>query len=366
MSIPCPDDSLIGRLHVFLAFDFGDEIDLERVRRLVAAQPHVLPRRPRTPTSIAFHPPPMRLRTTPLAVELPELGQATAAAEVTLFDFAAVSFSLRLPFEMKPDQLVRLTAGLAEPARIVATARRALEPLFELLKPAITEPSFSSTSEEYFVFELPPGPPLPMPSQLLGSHGDWLAGLVRLETGPLSHEEIGEALRQRLSYTPEDLFVAEWSAAVLIDRDCEETLETIEFANLQLLEFRYTDHRLDQRLADAYRLIHPLSRSWLPFWQTYARPLRELGDLRIEANSVFERAGNVLKLIGDQYLARVYRILGARFHLDAWQNSIERSLSTVQQVYQVVSDQAATYRTEFLELTIVVLIAVEIVLSFLR
>lgn len=357
---------LAGRLHMFLAFDLGDEVDLDRVSQLVAAQKHVLPRRIRTPTTIAYRPAPLRLSTAPISLDLPELGAVTATPELTVFDFAAVSLRLKLPFLLSPESLVCVAAWLADPEPIVATVRNALERVFELLAPAITDPELSWTSEEYFVFELPPGLPLPCPAELLSAHGSWLARLVRLETGNLSPDEITEALRLRLSYTSSDLFIPEWSAAVLVDRDCDETLETIEFANLQLLEFRYTDNRLDERLADAYRLIHPLSRSRLPFWRTHARPLRELGDLRIEANAVFERAGNVLKLIGDQYLARVYRMLGARFHLDAWQHSIERSLNTVEQVYGVVADQATTFRTEFLEVTIVVLILIEIALSLIH
>ena len=153
---------------------------------------------------------------------------------------------------------------------------------------------------------------------------------------------------------------------LLIDRDCEETLQTIEFANLQLLEYRFIDRLLDQRLADAYRLIHPLVRSWLPFWRSHAQPLRALGELKIEANNLFERTGNVLKLVGDQYLARVYRLLAGRFHLDDWDSSIKRSLEVVEGVYQVVSDQSSTYRTELLEIVVILLIVFEIVMAFWR
>ncbi len=190
--------------------------------------------------------------------------------------------------------------------------------------------------------------------------------MVRLEDAPLSDDEVNEALRLSLRYGPDDLLIAEWSAALLIDRDCEETLQAIELANLQLLEFRHIDGRLDSRLSEAYRLVHPLSRSPLPFWQTHSRRLRTLGELRIEANDVFERTGNVLKLIGDQYLARVYRMLVARFHLDSWERSIERSLATIEGVYRVVSDQAANFRAEFLEWVIIALIAVEIAMGLLK
>jgi hypothetical protein len=41
---------LTGTLHILVAFDWGDEIDLERVRQLVRAEVYALPRRRRTPT----------------------------------------------------------------------------------------------------------------------------------------------------------------------------------------------------------------------------------------------------------------------------------------------------------------------------
>jgi hypothetical protein len=186
---------------------------------------------------------------------------------------------------------------------------------------------------------------------------------VRLESQPLSEEEVAEALRQRLSYSPNDLLVCEWSAAVLLDEDCDETLHAIEFANLQLLEFRVIDGRLDEELAAAYRRMHSLSRGWLPPWRTHSRPLRALGDMRIEANALFERTTNVLKLLGDQYLARAYRMLAARFHLEEWAYSIHRSLEVGLGAYQVLSDQAANYRMEFLEIVIIVLILFEIMLT---
>ena len=119
-------------------------------------------------------------------------------------------------------------------------------------------------------------------------------------------------------------------------------------------------------MAAAYRLGHPTTRSWLPLWRTYTRPLRWLGELKVEANGLFERTGNALKLVGDTYLARVYRLLAARFHLETWQRSIERSLHVAEEVYGVVSDQAAAFRGEFLEVLVVLLILIEIVLAFVR
>jgi len=69
--------------------------------------------------------------------------------------------------------------------------------------------------------------------------------------------------------------------------------------------------------------------------------------------------------VGDQYLARVYRLASQRFHLEEWDASILRKLDTLNSIYGKMSDQAATRRLEMLEWIIIVLIAVSIGVSFL-
>ena len=358
-----PAAVLTGTLHVYVAFDWGDEVDLERARALVPAEQHVLTRRRRTPSSFSYRPPPLRFLLEPPAVDLPGVGPVSAAAEATVFDFAAVSVALHVPFRLPLAGLVRLAGRLAESDPLVRAARVAVTPLHRRLLPALDKPAWNENlSEEYFVFHLPPGGPL-QPQALLDYHAGAVAALLRLEDGPLSAEEIEEALRLHLSYSPADLFLPDWAAALLLDQDCEETLQTVEFANLQLLEYRHIDNRLDDSLAAAYRLTNQDNRSWLSFWRGHGRPLRALGELKLEANGLFERTGNVLKLVGDQYLARVYRLLAARFHLREWERNILRKLETAEGVYQVLSDQANTYRTDLMEVVVIFLILLEIVLA---
>jgi hypothetical protein len=354
---------LSGTLHVYVAFDWGDEVDLERARQLVPAEVHDLPRRRRTPSSISYRPPPLRFLLDPFVLPLPDLDTLPATAEATVFDFAAVSVAVHVPFRLSVNALKRLAGRLAEPAPLVQAACIAVRPLHARLAPALVKPQWKEDlSEEYFVFQLPPGDPL-LPARLLDGHAAVLAGLVRLEQGALSGEEINEAIRLHLSYSPEDLFVADWAAAVLVDHDCDETLQAIEFANLQLLEFRNIDDRLDDTLASAYRLVHGAENSWLSWLRGHGHELRTMGELKVEANGLFERTGNVLKLVGDQYLARVYRLVSTRFHLREWERNIQRKLETAEGVYQVLSDQAASHRSEFMEIIVIVLIVLEVVLA---
>lgn len=363
---PVPAGEISGILHTNVAFDWGSEINLQEARRRVPAEPHALPRRSRTPSSVTYEPAPLRFRLANIPLQLESLGEVSAESDVTVFDFGVASVSVHVPFRSTGESIAALAGSLSEPAVLIERIRAAATPLFEKLKPAILGAEWSDLGEEYFVFQLSPGAAALCPENLREQHAGWLASLVRLETDPLSAGEIAEALRLHLSYGPRDLFVADWAAAVIVDDECDEILEAIAFANLQLLEFRHIDRRLDSRVQETYELIRGLAKKRLPFWRTQARPIRALGELKVEANVMLERTSDALKLVGDPYLARAYQLLAARLHLKEWGENVRRSIAVLESTYQVVSDQGAAFRMELLEAIIVVLIVLEIVLAFVR
>src|SRR5207237_1277592 len=73
-------ERLTGVLHVYVAFDWGEEILLERARSLVPAEVCDLPRRRRTPASIAYRPAPLRIRL-PCTAEPGRAGTRLSAAK---------------------------------------------------------------------------------------------------------------------------------------------------------------------------------------------------------------------------------------------------------------------------------------------
>src|SRR5262249_34675709 len=114
---------LPAHLHVFVAFDWGDEVDLERAAQLAPGEFVSLVRRPRTPSSITYKPPPLRFRLAPVKLELPGCGEcAVEQVEATVFDFAAVSVALELQLRLSRDGLTQLAGRLADPdvARLVS------------------------------------------------------------------------------------------------------------------------------------------------------------------------------------------------------------------------------------------------------
>jgi uncharacterized Rmd1/YagE family protein len=93
--------------------------------------------------------------------------------------------------------------------------------------------------------------------------------------------------------------------------------------------------------------------------------MRRISQMQVDGAILFERVSNAPKLLGDQYLARVYRLASQRFHLNEWNASILRKLDAIEGIYQQMHDRAASWRLEALEWIIVVLILLELVVPFL-
>jgi len=137
----------------------------------------------------------------------------------------------------------------------------------------------------------------------------------------------------------------------------------LEFANVELLEMRFLDQQLDDALDESYETLSRRRYGlWLP--GSSRADLRRVGQLQVDNAILFEGVNNALKLLGDQYLARVYRLVSERFHLAEWDASILRKLQTLESIYQKLADQAANRRTEALEWIIIALIAAEILIPF--
>jgi hypothetical protein len=98
----------------------------------------------------------------------------------------------------------------------------------------------------------------------------------------------------------------------------------------------------------------------------YKRTLEELTEWRIESTILSERVGNSLKLIGDLYLSRIHAAGAAKLHLPEWDRIISDKLQILDEFYERLDDRLRTAQSHALELTIVVLIIVELLLALFR
>ena len=109
----------------------------------------------------------------------------------------------------------------------------------------------------------------------------------------------------------------------------------LEFANLQLLEARFLDAALDRALDRSYQIVsQPRRLGALGPTGWSRRDLARIGRFEVEGAILFERVGNAIKLLGDQYLARVHRAASQRFRLAEWNAAILRKLETIESLYR--------------------------------
>ena len=105
-------------------------------------------------------------------------------------------------------------------------------------------------------------------------------------------------------------------------------------------------------------------QNWLG--RGYSRAARHVHALFIDVNELTDKTENALKIAGDVYAARVFALVAARLALDHWKASVREKLQTVDDIYRFAVEHTAMARGEFLELTIVLLIVIELVLALTR
>lgn len=356
--------------HVLFAYDIGLAIDLDAaMRRITAAlQREKLEHKRRTPRTFEFTPGPLRVTEPAEPIPIASF-RTTASVTAVLYDFGAISVTYEIPFEGGLDELQRLSESLYDNAALLADSRRRVEGLLDMIRDAIGRPAIAAFVEDYCIIQIaewsgaPASSGRTAPGDLLDAQHGAFAQVLRADPQPLSDQEIADALSSRIAYGRNDLVVIDWNAALIFDTDADDVRTVLEFANVELLEMRFLDAQLDRALDESYVAIS--RRTWrgrrMP--GTRAADLRKVAQLQVDSAVLFEGVNNTLKLLGDQYLARVYRLASQRFHLADWDASIIRKLGTLDSIYQKMSDDHAAWRIEVLEWIIILLFVVDIIIS---
>lgn len=356
---------LSGHLTAFFLFDVAEAADLATVRSLVGAAGQSARFAPRSaiPAYVRYQQPPVQIDGDALGLSAPE-GWST---RLKVYDYGVVSLALTRPFSGSWDDLIGVSQSLMATSTLDPAVDAMCRHAAEQLRPALQESRDTFLSEDYFVFSITRADDAPPAEALLAAHGDDIARLLRGEAEPLSAQERDEVLRHRLSYLASDLVVPSWNGAFVYDSEAGLTgaLEILEFANSQLLQFRYYDQRLDGDLKRIYaRLQAP---RWYEPWigRRYTAAARELHQVFIDVNDLTDRTENALKLVGDVYAARLLGLATARLGLAAWKDAVKDKLKTLDDIYRFAVDQTSMDRGEVLEASIVLILVFELVLFFM-
>jgi uncharacterized membrane-anchored protein YhcB (DUF1043 family) len=167
-----------------------------------------------------------------------------------------------------------------------------------------------------------------------------------------------------MSYYPSDLLVVGWVAAFVYDHQsgAAPTIDLLEYANTQLLEFRYYDDVLTRVLSDVYNRLERKRSMWAQ-WKL-ARHAEDLNTIRLDYRELAEHTDNAIKFLSDMFYARAYRLAAARIGVNDYRDLVTEKLSTARDLYESMINEFHQSRAFLLELMVVIILVIEIVFLF--
>jgi len=340
-------------LRFYRIYDIGREIDLPWLERALA-QNYFTARTSFVrvkPKSIMMEEPPLSIQMNPVRVER-DGRHFEFSVVARVFDIGAISFCF--VYE-NPDadlevlqEIAFLFAGQEGLAEFYV---QYLKTLGEIIRPHIKNfainPEFF---EDYSVYVTDRRDDTIDPVPLLISE--------RAKVSLQMHEEI---IKNSLSYTPDDLAILSWDAALLCNPESPtDLIDLIEFANVQVLELRYYDRELTREMEKMYDDIEHADRlSQFRRGRKYHAIMAKQMETYAEISEVIEKVNNLIKVTEDVYYARVYSTALKVLRSSLWSESVSRKIEVIQENYSMLSDEVRIQHSNFLEWVIITLIALE-------
>lgn len=354
-----------GSAYVYYAFDIGNSIDLVKAEQLLSAE-RVKPRdheKKRQAKYFEFTPPPVRWISDAPVCELGSDFRTLMRIEMLFFDYGCVSVRFEIPIEGPISRIIDLSVNLYENQKMQEAARSLVEKAIGTIGKAVDRMSIAPRTEDYCIFHFAKIDPVLSVEELLAQHITSLACVLRAEKSQPSDREVKEFLQERISYGSKDFTLTSWHGAVIYAEEAEDIYAVLEFTNSVLMELSYLDLILDRALDNFYELFTKRERGFRIFGSR-ARPLmRRISQLQIESAILFERVTNAIKLMGDDFQARVYQQATRKMGLPSWNASITKKLETLESLYSKLSETEGTRRMEVLEVIIIILILISIFVS---
>jgi hypothetical protein len=348
---------LNGTIRALLLFDISEEIDLERLRPLVGAS--TAKREP------AFrHPSPdyVRFEQPPVADSLgacPAFENWPMQGRIRYFNYGIASVELRSVFSgVGWREVISLANRWVLSDELEKRARELLGLRINAIKPSLVKPYDHWIAEDYYVIQV--DPVALTAEDLMREYANEIAQIVRGEESRLSPTERQEVLAANMSYYPQDLLVVGWVAAFVYDTadGAAPTIDLLEYANSQLLEFRHYDEVLTDVLADVYKRLEKKRRGFARW--TLVGQAEHLNTLRLDYREVVERTENAIKFLSDMFYARAYRLAASRIGVPDYRNLVNAKLSDARDLYESLVNEFHQSRAFFLEVMVVVILLIEI------
>jgi hypothetical protein len=354
-----PASARHGSLLFLRLIEVADTIDLTRAAEKLGEARRVRLRRPVSETLVTA--------ALPLEIDLgpyrlpAALGEAQASARARVYAFGVVSVVVETALAPGTPlaELATPVFVASELAELDDHARLVAKDLVSRFGDALTRPVETGVVEGYSMVVLREvdGDPL--------RDRDALARILLAEPKgkPLAAALCDEVLAHPHRWFADDLVVLHYEAALVVEPGATEDLATIlELALTQLLEFRAYDAEIDRELDRVYaHLARAGHRGWWLFGTSTFASARDTMQRLVELAELADSADNATKFASDLYLANLYLDALERFRVADWRGSVQRKLALFTRAYELLKDESDVRRSALLELTMVLLVLIEVV-----
>jgi hypothetical protein len=349
---------------LYYLYEVAEAIDLEKLQHLLGSESSKtrLSFKYGTPGYMQFQNPPLVVTGEPM-----HWRGRQYQCRIKFYDYGVLSVTLQAAFRGTWQEFVALSAQVVGDPELEAAVAAVTSRRLERLTTALVKPQQQRMTEDYAIFGVHQESEGLTGAALAARYGAEIAQLLRGELLPLSDQETAEVMGSYLSYYPCDLLVAGWNAAFVFDDPAglEATAEIFEYANSQLLEYRYYDEVLNAELSAIYDEMES-HRAAARLFQSYRyrRTARRLNALYLEISELTEKSENSLKFFGDLFASRVYRLAVQKLGAGEWRTLLAGKLHSADVLYRSLIEEVSSFRMEFMEFVIVLILVLELVLSF--
>ncbi len=374
-----------GRIICYRIFDIADELVLAEAEELLL-------RAQVARASMVMRPPPLRktgalaVAAVPLHVDigtrrivLPEIERSLLAhVSVNLFDYGKLSVVFEIPIrqgtpleEMRP-----LCQELYESSVLTKMAQEDCATYTQRVETALRRHIIEAESvdaealgrtrmESFTIIFVEELENKPLAKDVLA----W-SGLPKLIIGESADRALGEkqvrdTMQNTDGYLDNDLVVIDWNSAFVLEPSASRDIpDILEFSRSMLLQLLVYDDQLDLELRNIYQEFAKRRGGTVSILSSRYRKLaHDVSARLVEVTEFNERIEKSFRIIGDYYLARLYRTAVTRFGIPVVRESVARKHELVEKVYDMLKGEVELLRGQALELTIVVLIIVEVLLG---
>ncbi len=362
-----PVKILKGSILIRRVFDVGGEILLARAEKLLREDSKRLKLTTDTRKAII-------IQDAPLKVELGEctlainFGQVPARVFARVWGYGVISITLELPISNGTPwaDLVKMASGIEASEDVHKAAIAAKDTLKKWILAAIIHPTEWAAYEDYITYFIEKLEGVGNPRELL-EKADIPALILAEGAEPLSEISRDLITENVLQYADNDLAIIDWNSALLVEPDGQrDVADVIEFSLTHLLEFRYYDDLLNLKLDELYDTIEQKKEGVINIFRNFYADIAEESSTRyIEFSEFLGRIENSLKTVGDPYLATVFRSSAEQFRFDDWRKSISRKMQTLADITQILQGEVNSKRSHWLEIIVILLIALEMIPMFM-